>query len=548
MINVINTSNGIKNPCVCVITGGLLSVDERSVWQALSKQLKQYRQSKHQWLETKIKIVSSEPVVLSRIHPKTKVVKEYFSRSVENLPDLTEVVLIDEIAKQGLDYSTLTCDDIFQMNTTSVSIIKEASVLFISTTLLHDLSELNALLLHIEKYQKRIVLGGALAGSLYKLWEGDPRVDILAIGYGEYLIPILCDWIKSDFTILDPQNGKITQSNQKTKFLFSTLPKEKSLDFIERPRWNNLVKNKSYRKIAYESVRGCPYRCSFCNYPYLFNDKVFRMKSALKIADDWEKYAKEGVEHIVCLDSLFTMPKQRTEELCNALIKRGVKINWTCYARADDLRDKEFVRLMYDAGARQFQIGVESGSQVVLDAMNKRCTVESNYLAIQNCRAAGITSVVSVIVGFPEETEQTIQETIQFLDHSRPDFHFLATFSVRVEDVPILNEQSRKKYGLVKHDNPYSFAPYWKHATMSCEKVGIYVRQMNEYLITNKISLDGSIFYSQIDHYHPDIRTDLLDFQHQCFNSHKMIRSTFDLINKYVDKKLQADINQIVMR
>ena len=272
------------------------------------------------------------------------------------------------------------------------------------------------------------------------------------------------------------------------------------------------------------------------------------MKSAQKIADDWEKYANEGVEYIVCLDSLFTMPKQRAEELCHLLIKRCVKLHWTCYARADDLRDLEFVKLMYKAGARQFQIGIESGSQVVLDAMNKRCTVESNYLAIQHCRLAGITSVVSVIVGFPEETEQTINETIQFLNHARPDFHFLATFSVRVEDVPILNEKNRKKYGLIKYDNPYTLAPYWKHATMSCEKVGTYVRQMNEYLITNKISLDGSIFYRQIDYYHPAYRDELLDFQYQCFYNHKIIRSTFDLMNKYVDKKLETDIKQIILR
>jgi anaerobic magnesium-protoporphyrin IX monomethyl ester cyclase len=547
MTRILNSYEGVQNHCICVITGGLLSVDERSVWQAIRKQLKQYRQSKHQWLETKIKIVSAEPVLLARIHPKNKRVEQYFSSPVENLPDLTEVVLIDEIAKQGLEYASLTCDAIFQMNTSSEAIINNASVLFISTTLLHDLSELNTILQVLEKYNKRIVLGGALAGSLYKYWEGDARVDILAIGYGEYLIPILCEWIKSDFTLLDPKNGKLSQSNQKTKFLFSALPKDKLLDFIERPRWNNLVPDKSYRKIAYESVRGCPYRCSFCNYPYLFNDKVFRMKSARKIADDWEKYANEGVEHIVCLDSLFTLPKQRAEELCNLLIKRNVKLHWTCYARADDLGDKEFVQLMYDAGARQFQIGVESGSQLVLDAMNKKCTVASNQLAIQNCREVGITSVVSVIVGFPEETEQTISETIQFLHHSRPDFHFLATFSVRVEDVPILNEQNRKKYGLIKYDNPYSMAPYWKHTTMSCEKVGTFVRQMNEYLITNKISLDGSIFYRQIDYYKPELRNELLEFQYQCFHKHNIIRSTFDLLNKFVDKKLKADINQIEM-
>lgn len=532
-------------PTVCVITGGLINVNEKSAWQALSKQIKQYRQSKHHWLETKIKVVSAEPVVLSRIQSKNETAKAYFSNPTESIPDLTEIVLIDELSKQGLPFTTLKCDDVFQMKKTTVETIRAADILFISSTLLHDLSELNTILKPLERFEKRIVIGGALAGSLYKQWEGDPRVDILAIGYGEYLVPIIADWVKSGFEKLDPGKGKVIPSKNKTKFLFSTLPDDKSLDFIDRPRWNGLIEGTSYTKIAYESVRGCPYRCSFCNYPYLFNDKVFRKKSAQKIADDWEAYANEGVEHIVCLDSLFTLPKHRAEELCHLLIEREVKLNWTCYARADDLEDKDFVQLMYDAGARQFQIGVESGSQDVLDAMNKRCTVESNLLAIENCKEVGVTTVVSVIVGFPLETEQTIQKSLDFLEQARPDFHFLATFSVRVEDVPILSKQNKAKYGLKKYDNPYSLAPYWKHSTMSCGEVGNHVRKMNQYLAENRISLDGTLFYSHIDYYRPEMKSGLLDFQYKSYQNHKLIRSGFQLVNKFVDRKLEADLKRV---
>jgi radical SAM superfamily enzyme YgiQ (UPF0313 family) len=535
-----------KTPEICIITGGLLSVDEKSIWNALKKQIKQYRQSQHHWLESKIKLVSAEPIVLSKWHKKNKTAEDYFSIKNESLRDLTEVVLVDEVSKQGFGYSSISCSDVILMNKTTAALIKKADVLFISSTLLHDLSELNTILTPLASFKKRIVIGGALAGSLYKYWEGDHRVDILAIGYGEYLVPVLASWIRSDYTQLGSPDDRVLESKKHTQFLFSPLPKDKSLDFIERPRWNNTLSNQSsVKKIAYESVRGCPYRCSFCNYPYLFNDKVFRTKSAEKIASDWEAYANEGVHHIVCLDSLFTMPKIRAEKLCQLLIQRGVKLTWTCYARPDDLADKDFVKLMYHAGARQFQIGIESGSQMILDAMNKKCTVELNQLAIQHCREVGITTVVSVIVGYPLETEETIHETLQFMNNARPDFHFLATFSVRVEDVPILHPQNALKYGLEKHQNEYTFAPYWKHKTMSCGTVGNYVRKMNEYLINNRISLDGSIFYSHIDHYQSSMKKDLLDFQFGCYHDHFLIRSAFNVANQYIDKKLNDDLIQI---
>jgi len=533
---------------VCIITGGLINVTEKSMLRAIRKQISQFKESRHQWLETKIKLVSAEPIIYHKLQPKKGLVKEYFSTNPEFPPDLTEVVLKDEITKHGLSCSTMTCDEIFQIDQVSKHKILHSDVIFLSTTLLHDLSELNTILFILQTFKKRIVIGGALAGSLYKYWEGDHRVDVLAIGYGEYLIPLLCDWIKSEFTHLPSGEGRIQESLNKTKFLFSALPKTKSLDFIPKPNWKNHSQDKRFEKIYYESVRGCPYRCSFCNYPYLFNDKVFRTKSSRKIADDWAEYRNEGVKHIVCLDSLFTMPRFRIEELCQLLIDENIDIEWTCYARADDLEDLNLVKLMYRAGARQFQIGIESGCQKVLDAMNKNCTVKSNFIAIQNCRLAGITTVVSIIVGFPTETEDSIQQTIHFLQDAKPDFHFLATFSVRVEDVPILNQANKEKYGLQKMENPLTMAPYWKHNTMSCSDVGNYVRKINTFLIEQKISLDGTIFYSHMDNYKPNMRDELLEYQYKCYQKHPIAKFFLNKLNDFVDKKLTKDVVKQIMK
>lgn len=529
---------------ICVVTGGLLTTSEPSILGALKKQYKQFKESKHHWLETKIKVVSAEPIILSRLQKKKSLVKEYFNQSKVYPPNLTEVVLVDEIIKQKLKALPLSLDQLFNDKEKRDATLQKSEVIFLSSTLLHDLSELHAILKIIEPYNKKLVLGGALAGSLYKEWDGHPAVNILAIGYGEYLIPVLCDWIKSDYKkLIPPPLGRIEQKTH-TTFLFSGHPLSKSLDWIKKPDWKhaNKIHGKQFKKIYYESVRGCPYRCSFCNYPFLFDDKVFRKKSAEKIAEDWASYKAEGVEHIVCLDSLFTMPRKRIETLCDLLIDREINIKWTCYARADDLLDLDLVMKMKAAGASQFQIGIESGSQEILDAMNKRCTVESNYLAIQNCRLAGITTVTSIIVGFPGETKETVDKTLSFLAQAQPDFHFLATFSVRVEDVPILNQKNRNKYGLSKMDNPLTFAPYWKHDSMSAAEAGQQVRRMNEFLFRNKISLDGAVFYENIDSYSAKYRSALLDYQYDFWINHKLVSNVFNFANSYIDNKLEKDI------
>jgi len=123
----------------------------------------------------------------------------------------------------------------------------------------------------------------------------------------------------------------------------------------------------------------------------------------------------ESFDSITCLDSLFTVPRQRLAEFCRLLMERRLRVKWTCYARADDLADEATAVLMKSAGLNQAQIGLESGDQGQLDRMEKACTVESNARAIDNCRKHGITGVVSLIVGFPGETAETLERTLEFL-------------------------------------------------------------------------------------------------------------------------------------
>jgi radical SAM superfamily enzyme YgiQ (UPF0313 family) len=242
------------------------------------------------------------------------------------------------------------------------------------------------------------------------------------------------------------------------------------------------------------------------------------------------------------------MPKDRLMDICHRIIEKKLHVNWICYARADDLLDLDTVKLMRKAGAIQVQIGAESGSQGQLNRMNKRCTVENNITAIKNCRKAGITSLVSLIIGYPGETEETIEKSIDFMEEARPDFYFLAPFSVRVEDVPVMTPTFKEEFELSSLDSSYTFAPYWKHYSMDCSEIGPYIRRMHETIIQEKWSLEGTLFYRNIQKYRPEMKEELMDYQARMYRKGKLLRNAFDHIHSFIYKKLDRDLHQRALK
>lgn len=540
---------------VLIVTGGLLDAGEAGFLGNIRKLYFQVKSEKSPWLSFKVKLNFLE-IVLKNVFEKRKLRKKY-SKNLQNifkkkdntkLPHLTEVVLGGLLYDEGIDYQVVNFSEIFGESDKVKKSIKECDVVFISSTLLHDLSELMPLTKYLKTEKNKIVVGGALSGTLIKDWRGDRNVDILAIGYGELLIKSLADWIKSGFSnLVPPTNGRIEQK-QHTIFLHSGSPKTRDLDFLPTPNWElaESYHNQKFNMIYYESVRGCPYRCSFCNYPYLFDDTIFRVKSAEKIANDWKYYSEKlDIEYITCLDSLFTMPKKRLVDLCNLLIEMKVKIKWICYARASDLADEEVVALMVKAGAYQVHIGIESGDQEILDNMNKKVKVEYNHDALKNCKKHGLTTIATLIVGFPGETQRSLDRTYDSLVASPPDLFFIAVFSTRVADVPILSQENRKKFGINIMDNTYTMSPYWTHNTMSCLEAANLARTFEKRLMANKVSLNAIPFYDGLLEFDSSMREEMLDYQQNLILGHPLLEAGVDLLSNYFSKKLNRDLKNL---
>lgn len=525
---------------VLIVTGGLVSGVEASILSSLRKLFEQWRASEHAWLDVKIKLVFGEFLIR----------KPRASSEAAWAPDLTEVLLATLLRQQGMPYMLATYGELFDGSHRMERLLGEADCVFASTTFLRDLSELTPLLRKLKRPHNRIIVGGPLASLLADRWEGagDVDVDILAAGYGEFLVPSLVDWMRSGFTALQPPPGGRIVERGPTHIVYSGVPQTTDLDFLPTPDWmqSQADRGKPYRMIYYESVRGCPYRCNFCNYPYLFSDTRFRYKSARRMVEEWEHYITTlDPEYITCLDSLFTVPPARLREFCRTLIERRLNtMKWICYARADDLADEQTTALMKAAGAHQVQIGIESGDQGQLDNMDKACTVESNARAIDLCRKHGLTTVASFIVGFPGETHETLERTLDFMRSHPPDFFFLAPFSTRATGVPLLSAVNRERFQLETTNHLRTGAPYWRHRTMSSTEMGNHVRSLHRTLMSERIALHGALYHHRLLDYRPDERATLLEEQRQISAGTPLQRWLFDRLNAFVDKRLTKDVER----
>ncbi len=540
---------------VLVVTGGFLSGKEGSFFEVVKRQLLQWEFSKFSWLEAMVKVTSVEPIIYvqsSVKKTKEKPVLDYFKfDDLNSTPELTEVLIATLLRDCGMDFEVASVNDLFSNKKLRERLLSECDSVFISTTLLRDLSEMFPILNLLKTPTNHLVVGGPLTQLLKENIKFLENVDVVAIGHGEYLIPALCSWIDGDFKELKPHptsSGSKIEQLGNIQILYSGHPESSNLDMFPAADWNLAEKYhaKKFPVIHYESVRGCPYRCSFCNYPFLFNENSFRYRSALQIANDWEGYEKSmGPKIINCLDSLFTMPRKRLFELCDLIQERGLKSRWVCYARSEDLADENVCKAMKAANILQVQIGLESGSPQILDNMKKHCTLEENIKAIENCRKYGITSVVSLIVGFPGETDATIEETYQLIKKTKPDFFFIATFSTRAAGVPILSTENRKKFGIWIDENVFSVSPYWEHATMSASEVGRRVRYLQFRIMKEKLSLNAFAFYSGMLGYKSEDRETLLEFQANSVRRFHTIPKFFKVAIDFIEKRIQKDINKL---
>ena len=179
---------------------------------------------------------------------------------------------------------------------------------------------------------------------------------------------------------------------------------------------------------------------------------------------------------------------------------------------------------MKAAGAHQVQIGIESGDPQLLENMNKACDVEANRQALVNCRRHGLTSVVSLIVGFPGETAASLERTYRFLEDDAAGLLFPGHVQhARGRRAVVATGESRR-FRLEVMPNLYSMAPYWRHATMSCAEVGDHVRRLDRRLMSQPRRPERRAVLRGMLNYDPAQRDALLEYQRRVAANHPLVR------------------------
>jgi anaerobic magnesium-protoporphyrin IX monomethyl ester cyclase len=238
----------------------------------------------------------------------------------------------------------------------------------------------------------RLIAGGPHASILPE--------EVLALGFdtvvcgeGEYVLPDII-WkpiLLFDRKIIPPQVDDLD-----------------SLPFPDR----SLVSG--YKgPIPIMASRGCPYRCAFCSRTGV----KYRRRSPENVVEELESIKEE---EIIFYDDTFTIDYEWVMKLHDLMIAKGIKKKLRCSTRADRITT-EIAKVLKDMGFNEICVGVESGSNKILKVLGKGVTSEQNAIARQICHNEGIRFTVYMMLGCPGETEETLLETLNWLDENKPD-------------------------------------------------------------------------------------------------------------------------------
>ncbi len=196
--------------------------------------------------------------------------------------------------------------------------------------------------------------------------------------------------------------------------------------------------------------RGCPYRCSFClNFKH-----PFRAHSPEYVIEDIKECLKLGAKEIFVVDDTFSLDMERAKEICRKIKKENLKFKWYINTRINAV-DNELLFLFKKAGCRQINYGIESGSQKILDGVNKNINIDEAKKWIIKTKKAKIRTLCYFMIGLPGEKKDDLKLTMKFIREAAPDF---VRFSVTTLDPKTEIYKEALKKGVLESDVWQEFA------------------------------------------------------------------------------------------
>jgi len=169
------------------------------------------------------------------------------------------------------------------------------------------------------------------------------------------------------------------------------------------------------------TARGCPYHCAFCLWPQNMYGHKQRFRGLDNVLSELhELVGSYGLREVNIDDGTFTTNKSRVVTFCQRLRDEGLKLVWTCNGRVDNI-DDEMLAEMKASGCKMVRLGVESGSQDVLDKIRKGLTLAQIEEGVRRVKRSGMQALGGFMFGFPYDSRKTVEETIAFAKKPSPD-------------------------------------------------------------------------------------------------------------------------------
>jgi anaerobic magnesium-protoporphyrin IX monomethyl ester cyclase len=265
-----------------------------------------------------------------------------------------------------------------------------------------------------------IVWGGWHVSLLPEESIRSPYVDIIVRGQGEKTFANLVQEIE--------ENGNLVEipgiTFKKGEEIVSTADAPiVPLDQLDPMPYDLIDINRYYPHFSYLSSIGCPMSCGFCADAVVYKRRWKGMNS-LRLAEEITRLAQKlswRIKSVYFIDNNFFVDPERVRIFCNELVKRGTRLTWEALGHPRQLAalDDSFYKLLRQSGCYRILIGAESGSQTILDYINKKASVEDILLFVKKCQSNQIIPVLSFICGFPKSPIDDLRETVFFINEAK---------------------------------------------------------------------------------------------------------------------------------
>ena len=196
----------------------------------------------------------------------------------------------------------------------------------------------------------------------------------------------------------------------------------------------SLLDNKRYLEMGgmgnIQTKRGCPFSCTYCTYPAIEGCEI-RVRDTAEVAEEIkEARLRDGIDYFFFVDDIFNFPEEHAMAVCEEMIRRDVKVDWTCFATPLGM-SREMAVLMKRAGCKGVEFGTDGGSEKTLAALGKRFTPEDIAHASECCRSVDLPHAHYIIMGGPGEDTATMEETFSLFERVKPTA-VIALIGVRI--------------------------------------------------------------------------------------------------------------------